>query len=188
MPHVAGPGLSRYTVCRQGNTGQSFKFTRMRFVTNEEGQSIVLTRNGEISILDAKGREQEKYEVPTGAVLQVNENDEVKAGAVLCQWDPHSIPILAEVPGRVRYEDIVRLTDAGGRPISVWGCVSVVSTLPHGTAEDVRRAVERSYTLAGMGRGFVLSSTSSVMPEVPHENIDALFRHGREFGRAFLSS
>ncbi len=67
----------------------------------------MLTRNGEISILDPKGRELEKYEVPTGAVLLVKENQEVKAGAVLCQWDPHSIPILAEVSGKVRYEDMV---------------------------------------------------------------------------------
>ncbi len=87
----------------------------------------------------------------------------------------------------VRYEDIVRLTDPAGKPISVWGCVSVISTLPHGSVEDVKRSVERSFELAGKGRGFVLSSTSSVMPEVPHPNIDALFKHGRQFGRAFLA-
>ncbi|MCA9197547.1 MAG: DNA-directed RNA polymerase subunit beta' [Planctomycetales bacterium] len=83
------------------------KFTRIRFVTNSEGQSIVLTRNGEISIVDPKGRELEKHEVPNGAVLMVEEDQEVVAGAVLCQWDPHSIPVLAEVAGKVRYEDIV---------------------------------------------------------------------------------
>ncbi len=54
------------------------RFTRMRTVHNEEtGNEIVLTRNGEISILDAKGRELEKCEVPTGAVLLVKENQEV---------------------------------------------------------------------------------------------------------------
>ena len=88
----------------------------------------------------------------------------------------------------VRYEDLVQLKDPEGEPISIWGCVSVISTLPHGTVEDVKRSVERSFTLAGKGRGFILSSTSSVMPEVPHENIDAFFQHGREFGREFLSS
>lgn len=82
---------------------------------------------------------------------------------------------------------IVGLQDAKGRPISVWGCVSVVTTLPHGTPDDVRRSVERSFSLAGRNRGFVLSSTSSIMPEVPHENIDALFEHGGNFGREFLS-
>jgi hypothetical protein len=88
----------------------------------------------------------------------------------------------------VHYEELVTLTDDTGRPLSIWGCVSVTTTLPHGTPEDVRKAVERSFTLAGAHRGFVLSSTSSIMPEVPHENIDALFKHGREFGNAFLST
>lgn len=83
------------------------KFTRMRFVRNEEGRDIVLTRNGEISILDPKGRELEKHEVPTGAELTVEENQEIAVGETLCQWDPHSIPILAEVSGKVRFEDVV---------------------------------------------------------------------------------
>jgi len=91
---------------RAQKSGQ-VRFTRMSFVTNEEGNNIVLTRNGEICLLDAKGREFEKYEVPTGAVLLVEEGQEVKANAVLCQWDPHSIPILAEVTGNVRFEDVV---------------------------------------------------------------------------------
>jgi DNA-directed RNA polymerase subunit beta' len=81
--------------------------TRLKVVRNDQGQDIVLSRNGEIVILDPKGRELEKYEIPAGANLMVSENQEVQAGTVLCQWDPHSIPILAEVGGRVRFEDII---------------------------------------------------------------------------------
>ncbi|HEX3602195.1 MAG TPA: DNA-directed RNA polymerase subunit beta', partial [Lacipirellulaceae bacterium] len=83
------------------------KYTRLKVVINDEGQKIVLARNGEVSLVDEKGREMEKYEVPAGAILKVNENDVVAAGAVLCEWDPHSIPILAETGGRVRFEDLV---------------------------------------------------------------------------------
>jgi DNA-directed RNA polymerase subunit beta' len=83
------------------------KFTRLKVVRNDEGQQVVLTRNGEIALIDPKGRELEKYEVPAGANLKVEENQEVQVGAVLCQWDPHSIPILAEVGGKVRYEDVI---------------------------------------------------------------------------------
>jgi len=83
------------------------KFTRLKVVRNDEGEQVVLARNGEIAILDPKGRELEKYDVPTGSHLLVEENQEVKVGASLCQWDPHSIPILAEVGGKVRYEDII---------------------------------------------------------------------------------
>jgi DNA-directed RNA polymerase subunit beta' len=83
------------------------KFTRMRSVPNDQGQNVVLTRNGEISLLDHKGRELEKYDVPQGAILKVEENQTVKAGQVLCEWDPHSVPILSEVSGKVRFDDIV---------------------------------------------------------------------------------
>jgi DNA-directed RNA polymerase subunit beta' len=83
------------------------QYMRLKVVTNDAGERVVLTRNGELMIMDPKGREIEKYEVPAGAVLAVLENEEVKAGQVLCQWDPHSIPILAETGGRVRYEDVI---------------------------------------------------------------------------------
>jgi DNA-directed RNA polymerase subunit beta' len=87
--------------------GGIVKYTRLKVVANEEGQKIVLARNGEVSLVDEKGREMEKYEVPAGAFLKVDENDTVAAGAVLCEWDPHSIPILAETGGKVRFEDLV---------------------------------------------------------------------------------
>jgi DNA-directed RNA polymerase subunit beta' len=83
------------------------KFTRIKSAKNEEGQDVVLARNGEITLLDNKGREIEKYEVPNGAILKVQEDQEVKAGTILCQWDPHAIPILSEVAGKVRFEEIV---------------------------------------------------------------------------------
>ena len=83
------------------------KYTRLKVVTNDDGDEVVLTRNGEISIVDPKGRELEKYEVPAGALLKIREDEEAKAGAVLCQWDPHSIPILSETGGKVRFEDVI---------------------------------------------------------------------------------
>ncbi|MEW4529832.1 DNA-directed RNA polymerase subunit beta' [Maioricimonas sp. JC845] len=83
------------------------KFARIRFVVNTEGQNVVLARNGEVIIIDPKERELERYTIPNGAVLHVNEDDEVSEGQVICQWDPHSVPILAEVGGRVRFEDLI---------------------------------------------------------------------------------
>jgi len=83
------------------------KYARLTFVKNADGDNVVLKRNGEISVLDPRGRELEKYEVPTGAILKVEEDAEIKVGQVLCEWDPHSIPILTDVSGKVRYEDIV---------------------------------------------------------------------------------
>ncbi len=82
-------------------------FARIRSVVNAAGEIVVLTRNGEINITDPKDRELEKYVIPNGAVLLVAENQEIVAGQVLCQWDPHSVPILSEVGGKVSYEDLL---------------------------------------------------------------------------------
>lgn len=87
----------------------------------------------------------------------------------------------------VDYAEMVKLKDPRGRPMIIIGCVSVTSTLPHGTPDDVRASVERSFTLAGKGRGFILSPTSSILPETPLENIDAMFHHAHQFGREFLA-
>ncbi|QDT37397.1 DNA-directed RNA polymerase subunit beta' [Stratiformator vulcanicus] len=83
------------------------RLARVRSVVNNEGKAVVLTRNGELILTDQKGRELEKYDIPNGATLLVSEGQEVKQGDVLCEWDPHSVPVIAEVGGRVRYEDCV---------------------------------------------------------------------------------
>ena len=106
--HIGGVGQHDVEESEiRSKKGGSVRYTKLKVVTNQEGVRVNLTRNGEITILDPKGRELEKYEIPPGATLLVEENAEVKAGQAICQWDPHSIPILAEVSGTVRYEDVI---------------------------------------------------------------------------------
>ena len=83
------------------------KFARLKIVRNDEGQQMVLARNGEIALLDERGREVEKFEIPSGAIILVEEDKPVKPGDTVCEWDPHSIPIVAETGGKIRYEDLV---------------------------------------------------------------------------------
>jgi DNA-directed RNA polymerase subunit beta' len=83
------------------------RFARIRTVVNAEGRSVVLARNGELILTDEKGRELEKYRVPNGSTLHVKEGDAVEANQILCEWDPHSVPVLSEVGGTVRFEDCI---------------------------------------------------------------------------------
>jgi DNA-directed RNA polymerase subunit beta' len=85
----------------------TLKFNNLKVVTNPTGQIIVLNRNGEVFVIDSKGRELERHAVPAGAVLLVKEGDEVKAGTELLNWEAHMIPIIAEKSGKVEYDDIV---------------------------------------------------------------------------------
>src|SRR5207253_8181639 len=77
-------------------------------VKDAEGHSklTALKRNGEIVVLDAKGREIEKYKVPYGSTVTAADGEKVKPRQQLVVWDPHITPILAEKAGIVQYEDI----------------------------------------------------------------------------------
>ena len=83
------------------------KFERITAVVNREGRRIVLSRNGEIKVLDKdSGGIREVYPITYGSYLLVNDGQEVDAGAPLTEWDPFANPILAEVGGRVKYNDL----------------------------------------------------------------------------------
>jgi len=75
----------------------------------EDGTSILvaLKRNREMVLLDAKDRELDRYKVPYGGIILVEDGQKVKTGVILFKWDPHRTPILAEVPGLIHFVDIV---------------------------------------------------------------------------------
>ncbi len=68
---------------------------------------VVLNRNGMITISDARGIELQRNPVPQGAVILIPDEGKVEKDKVFVRWDPYSSPILAEVGGKVKYEDIL---------------------------------------------------------------------------------
>ncbi|MCY2985619.1 MAG: DNA-directed RNA polymerase subunit beta' [Planctomycetota bacterium] len=115
-----GTQLTMRTFHRGGEAGTSLidndikakkggivKFLKMRLVTNDDGHDVVLTRNCEIALVDAKGREIDRYDVPSGARLSVKEDQEIVKDQQICQWNPHKIPIFATASGKVVFVDII---------------------------------------------------------------------------------
>ncbi len=78
----------------QIKNGGRIKFNNIKTVKNREGNHVVVSRSGEISIID-------------GAELPVNDNTQVKAGAVVATWDPHTHPVIAEVSGHINFVDFI---------------------------------------------------------------------------------
>ena len=65
-----------------------------------------MSRSGEIAIADTRGRERERYKLPYGAVIFVNEAVDVDAGQLIARWDPHMHPVITEVAGKVVFQDM----------------------------------------------------------------------------------
>jgi uroporphyrinogen decarboxylase len=72
----------------------------------------------------------------------------------------------------------------GGR-MAFWGGIDTQHVLPRGSVGDVERAVERTVEELGEGGGYVLSAVHNIQPDVPVENILAMFRHAREYEPSF---
>ena len=66
-----------------------------------------MARNGFISIREAGGKERSHYEVRYGARSKVSDGQKVEKGDLLVEWDPYSLPIIAEEEGTVKLEDII---------------------------------------------------------------------------------
>jgi uroporphyrinogen decarboxylase len=72
----------------------------------------------------------------------------------------------------------------GGR-IAFWGGIDSQHLLPRGTVNDVKRAVEKTIEEMGEGGGYVLAAVHNIQPDVPTENILAMFKHAREYVPSF---
>ncbi|MFZ7158822.1 DNA-directed RNA polymerase subunit beta' [Avibacterium gallinarum] len=84
----------------------TLRLANVKFVTNKEGKLVLTSRNTELTIIDAFGRTKEHYKVPYGAVLNKADGDEVNAGETVANWDPHTMPVVSEVSGFVKFVDI----------------------------------------------------------------------------------
>jgi DNA-directed RNA polymerase subunit beta' len=83
------------------------RFQRISAVENSKKENVVLGRNGEIQILGPKGTPIETFAVPYGALVLISDNTDVQPGTVLCKWDPHITPLIADRGGKVKFVELI---------------------------------------------------------------------------------
>ncbi len=89
----------------------------------------------------------------------------------------------------------VQVTAAGMNPaelkekyrgrMAFWGGMDSQKILPRGSTKEVKKAVEELIEHMGEGGGLVLSSVHNIQPDVPLDNILAMFQHAREYVPSF---
>ncbi|MFL7027422.1 DNA-directed RNA polymerase subunit beta' [Enterovibrio norvegicus] len=78
-----------------------------KFVTNNAGKLVITSRASELTIVDEFGRTKESYKLPYGTILAKKDGDAVAIGETVANWDPHTMPIITEVEGRIEFADMV---------------------------------------------------------------------------------
>jgi DNA-directed RNA polymerase subunit beta' len=88
-------------------TDGKIQLHNLKTISNKDKNLVALSRSGEISITDNRGKEKERHKVPYGAVITVKEGRKVKSGQVISTWDPHTHPVVAEAAGVIVFEDFI---------------------------------------------------------------------------------
>ena len=128
----------------QVKTNGSLKFNNVKTVQHAAGHLVAVSRSGELSVMDAHGRERERYRVPYGATISVKDGAPVKAGQTVANWDPHTHPIVSEVAGTLRFSDFVDGITVQEQIDELTGLQSAVVTDPKrrgSAAKDLRPLV-----------------------------------------------
>jgi DNA-directed RNA polymerase subunit beta' len=106
--HIGGAATRRAEASTIENRhAGTVHFHNLKTVKRKDGSLIVMNRNGEIAIADENDRERERYALVYGAKLNVREGQKIETGTQLAEWDPFAQPIVADVPGTVRFNDII---------------------------------------------------------------------------------
>ncbi len=84
-----------------------FQHRDVRTITDKQGRSVSLSRQGEVAIVDSEGRERALHRIPYGSYLLFKDGAKVKQGDKLVEWDPFTAPVITETGGVVKYQDLI---------------------------------------------------------------------------------
>jgi DNA-directed RNA polymerase subunit beta' len=111
-------------------TKGTVRLHNIKLVRHSSGNNVAVSRSGELTVVDEVGRDRERYKVPYGAVITVSEGDEVEAGQIVANWDPHTHPIITEVAGTLRFHDFSEGLTVQRQLDEITGLISLVVTDP----------------------------------------------------------
>ncbi len=117
----------------------------LKTVHHEKGHWVATSRSGELGVIDEFGRERERYKIPYGAVITVNDGDPIEPGQIVATWDPHTHPVITEVAGFIKFQDFVDGVTVQSQVDEVTGLTSTVVMDPKqrgSSGKDLRPVVK----------------------------------------------
>ena len=117
------------------------KLLNIKTVAHHKGYLVAVSRSGEISVVNDMGRERERYKVPYGATITIQDGAAVKQGQVVAKWDPHTHPVVTEVEGAIKFQDFIDGITVAEQVDEFTGLTSIVVLDPKsrgGAGKDLR--------------------------------------------------
>jgi DNA-directed RNA polymerase subunit beta' len=129
--HIGGAASRSAAVSNvQVKSAGTVKLNNLKTVKNRENNLVAVSRSGEVGVMDDYGRERERYKIPYGAVLSIQDGSPIRAGDIIVNWDPHTHPVITEEGGFIQLIDFMDGITVQEQSDDVTGLTSRVVTDP----------------------------------------------------------
>ncbi|KQN22322.1 DNA-directed RNA polymerase subunit beta' [Sphingomonas sp. Leaf30] len=105
--HIGGAAQLNETSNLEAHADGTVQFRDLRIIVDQRGRRVVLSRSGEIAIVDMDGRELSVDRIPYGAYVLFDDGHVVSRGDRMAEWDPFTMPVITENPGTIKYVDLI---------------------------------------------------------------------------------
>jgi len=105
--HVGGTAQIKEESNAIAHSSGKISIINRNIIEDSRKNKIIMGRNTQISIEDNMGQQLAFYKVPYGAKLFCDNGEEIKKGKKICEWDPYTLPVIAEKSGIASYMDLV---------------------------------------------------------------------------------
>ncbi|MFN3233771.1 MAG: DNA-directed RNA polymerase subunit beta' [Alphaproteobacteria bacterium] len=105
--HIGGTAQFAEQSAVEASTDGTITLENRNVVEDSQGRLVSMSRNCEIVVTDATGRQRERHKVPYGSHLLVDDGQKAEKDTKLAEWDPYTIPIIVERGGIANFIDLV---------------------------------------------------------------------------------
>ena len=105
--HVGGTASIKQESQITTKSKGKLKIINTNLIEDSKKNLIVMGRNTQLSIEDAKGMQIAVYKVPYGSKLFFKNGDEINQNTKICEWDPYTTPVIAEKSGIANFVDLI---------------------------------------------------------------------------------
>ena len=105
--HIGGVAQGGQQSFQEAGQDGKIEFRNSNLLKNTSGEQVVMGRNMQIAIIDENGVERAAFKISYGSKIFVKEGQAVSRGDKLFEWDPYTLPIIAEKPGKAKFVDLV---------------------------------------------------------------------------------
>ncbi|WP_308918213.1 DNA-directed RNA polymerase subunit beta' [Jannaschia sp. LMIT008] len=104
--HIGGVAQGGQQSFMEASAEGTVRFSNANTLVSEAGAMLVMGRNMTLHIDGPDGEERASHKLGYGTSVFVKEGESVARGAKLFEWDPFTLPIIAEADGRAKFVDL----------------------------------------------------------------------------------